>query len=261
MSTTSSSIVHARVTHTRTGSVRHRFHYRVFSLLLDLDDLPRLTATRRLFSHNRFNVLSFNDRDHGPRDGTESRTWLTEVLAANDVAPQRLRAQILCFPRVLGHVFNPLSIWFCWDADELAAIVYEVHNTFGGRHAYVVPVADGDRPGDCRQACDKTFYVSPFIEANARYSFRIRMQSDRIAIAINETGADGTRLCATLVGRYSELKDRTILGCLARYPLMTFKVVIGIHWEALRVWLKGARFQGIKGSKRKRARMRSGNLA
>lgn len=261
MSSPSSSIVHARVTHTRSGAVRHRFQYRIFSLLLDLDDLPRLASTWRLFSQNRFNVLSFNDRDHGPRDGTDCRTWLSGVLKANGIEPKRFRAQILCFPRVLGHVFNPLSVWFCWDADDLAAIVYEVHNTFGGRHAYVVPVAKGDGPGNCRQACDKTFYVSPFIEAHARYAFRIRMGSDRIAIVINETGSDGTRLCATLVGRYSDLNDGAILGCLARYPLMTFKVVIGIHWEALRVWLKGARFQGIKGSKRKRARMRSGNLA
>lgn len=261
MTAPTSSIVHAQVSHTRTGPVRHRFRYRVFSLLLDLDELADIAKTRRFFSYNRFNILSFDDRDHGSGDGTPAQAWLVETLAANDIDLKQLRAQILCFPRMLGHVFNPLSVWFCWDADELVAIVYEVHNTFGGRHAYVLPLPAGSRPSDCRQACDKAFYVSPFIELSARYAFRVRLQSERIAIAIEEKGADGTRLQATLVGRYATLSDRTILACLARYPLMTLKVVVGIHWEAFRVWLKGARFQGIKGSRGTRAKTRSGNLA
>ena len=261
MTKPTSSIVHARVSHTRSGPVRHCFRYRVFSFLLDLDELAGIDKTKRLFSYNRFNILSFDDRDHGSGDGTPARAWLVKTLAANDIDPKKLQAQILCFPRVLGHVFNPLSVWFCWDADDLIAIVYEVHNTFGGRHAYVLPLPPGSRANDCRQTCDKAFYVSPFIELNARYAFRVRLESDRIAIAIEQNGADGTQLHATLVGRYAELSDRTILSCLAQYPLMTLKVVVGIHWEAFRVWLKGARFQGIKGSRRKRAKARSGNLA
>ncbi|WP_109105705.1 DUF1365 domain-containing protein [Azospirillum sp. TSO35-2] len=233
------------VTHHRVRPVRHRLSYRVFSLLVDLDELPRLDRALRLFGHDRFGLIGFRDRDFGPlgEGGALSlKAWAEGQLARAGIAaggPVRL----LCFPRVLGFAFNPLCVWFCHRPDGgLAATIHEVTNTFGQRHAYLIPAEPG-ADGLVRQRCDKRFYVSPFMDMDTAYHFRIRppagVADEPLALAIRQTDAAGPVLHAALTARRMELTDGAILRAWARHPLMTAKVVAGIHWEALHLWRKG----------------------
>ncbi len=230
--------------HRRLRPRQHRFKYRVFSMLLDLSELRRLDRELRLFKWNRFGLFSFHDSDHG--DGRDLDVWLDELLAGAGLEAQGAR-HVLCYPRILGYVFNPLSIWFCHDLDErLAAIVYEVHNTYDERHAYVLPVGrdsqdDQRDPKTIRHGCAKGFYVSPFLSRDCRYQFRIRPPGDDVSVAIQEEEAGLPILNASFAGARTRLTDGTLLKMLLRYPLMTVKVVAAIHYEAVRLMLKGIR--------------------
>jgi len=229
------------VMHRRLRPVRHRFAYRVFSCLIDLDELPALGRTR-LFGHNRFNLMSFHDRDHGPRDGSALRPWIEARLneAGIDIAGGPVR--LLCFPRVLGYVFNPLSVWFCHHADgTLRAILYEVANTFGERHCYLIPVR-GEDAATVAQSCLKAFHVSPFIALSGHYRFQLRAPGERLAIAIREEDVGGPVMVAAQNGRRVAFRTGTVLQAFIRYPLMTLKVIAAIHLEAFRLWRKGAVF-------------------
>jgi len=221
----------------------HRLRYRVFSLLVDLDALPALDRGLRLFSHNRFNLLSFHDRDHGRCDGSAPRAWVDAALAAHGIAPAA-RIALLCFPRLLGYVFNPLSIFFCYaPSGALRAILYEVRNTFGDKHGYLIEVPPG-HAGDApiHQACAKSFHVSPFLPVAGEYRFRVRPPDARLSIQIRHLIDGAEVLLATHTGRRAALTDRAILRQVIRHPLMTVKVFAGIHWEALFLWLKRARY-------------------
>lgn len=222
------------VMHRRRKPTHHRFKYGVFSLLLDLDEIPQLARRLRLFNWNGPGLFSFHDRDHG--DGRPLGAWLDAVLAEAGIRADG-RRQVLCYPRILGYVFNPLSVWFCHDrAGVLQGIVYEVHNTYGERHAYALPCPDGAM---ARQACDKAFYVSPFLSGDCRYRFRIVPPCARVSVAIEETEHGMPVLSASFRGIRRPLSDRTLLGVFFRYPLMTLKVIVAIHYEAARLILKG----------------------
>ena len=212
--------------------------YRVFSLLLDLDELPELDRRLRLFAHNRRGVYSFHDRDHGAGDGSPLRPWMEAALAEAgiDIAGGPIR--LLCYPRLFGYAFNPLSVWFCHAPDEtLKAILYEVRNTFGEKHGYLIPVSGA--AGIVRQRCEKALHVSPFIDMRQTYNFRVLPPGERIAVAIREDDPEGTLLYASFTGERRPLTDRSLASTLIRYPLLTYKVIGGIHWEALKLWLKG----------------------
>ena len=227
-----------KVMHHRLRPVAHRFTYGVFSLFLDLDELPHLKQHLRLLGIERRGLLGFRNRDHGPRDGSQLRPWVLAELARHGVPlGQETRVRLLCFPRLLGYVFNPLSIYFCYREACLVAVLYEVKNTFGGQHTYGFALGPGAL---ARHGCRKAFYVSPFIEMAARYEFSLRAPDTRLAVAIREHDAEGCFLVATQRGERRPLTDRALLVALARNLLMTFKVIAGIHLEALRLWLKGA---------------------
>ncbi len=240
-----SCLYFGRVMHKRLRPFSHRFTYRTFAMLIDLDELPQLDRKLRFFSYNRSNIFSFSDRDHGSRDGTAVRVWLDQKLAERGIDLEGGQVQVLCMPRILGYVFNPLSIWFCRHRDgRLKAIIYEVRNTFGEHHSYVEAVDEDWKEGDALiQSCDKAFYVSPFIGMKARYDFRIKPPGKALSVVIRQQVPEGELLVATQNGKRSKLTSLALLSTLLRYPLMTFKVTGAIHWEALRLWLKGARFQ------------------
>jgi DUF1365 family protein len=237
-----SGLYRGRVMHSRVSPVRHRFSYRIFTLLIDLDELPHLARSLRWFSHNRFNLLSLWDRDHGEGNaGPTLRDWAEETLRAAGLAPQG-RIELLCFPRLLGYVFNPLSLWLCYDPDDhLRAVIYEVHNTFGGRHAYALPVDARRDENAVAQRCAKEFHVSPFIPMEAQYRFRLRAPGAAFSLLIREHGAEGEILRAAISGRRRPQTDRELLKAFVAHPLMTLKVIAAIHWQALRLWRKGAR--------------------
>jgi uncharacterized protein len=241
MTTESGAIYYGRVVHHRRRPRRHTLAYRVFSLLLDLDDLAASGSRLRLFSHNGFNLFSFHDRDHGPGDGTDLRTWLGRQLAAAGLDVDGGRIEVLCYPRILGYVFNPLTVYFCRRPDEsLSAIVYEVNNTFGERHSYVIPV-DAPAGAVVRQACDKRLYVSPFNDTHGGYRFRVTPPAGDVEVIVNYVDDAGLILHAGFRGARGPLTDRALITAFLRYPLMTVKVMAGIHWEALRLWRKGLR--------------------
>jgi DUF1365 family protein len=230
-----SGLYEGAVVHRRHRPARHAFRYRVFALLLDLDELAQFDERLSLFGWNRPALFSFHDRDHG--DGSDLRTWLDGLLQGAGITADG-RRRVLCYPRVIGYVFNPLSVWFCHARDgALKAIVYEVHNTYGERHAYVLPVAPTN--GRVEQCVEKDFFVSPFVSMNCTYRFRILPPGEGVAIAIRESETGETVLDASFAGNRKPLSDGALLRAFLRYPLMTIKVVTAIHFEALRLMKKG----------------------
>ena len=150
--------------------------------------------------------------------------------------------RLLAMPRVLGYGFNPISVWFCYRRDgRLAALLHEVHNTFGERHTYLIPVAGNGRDTTINQACTKSFHVSPFMAMDMHYDFRVHAPDERLSLAILGHDAKGPLIVAALAARRHALTDGALLGAFLRTPLLTLKVIGGIHWEALRLWIKGIR--------------------
>jgi DUF1365 family protein len=235
---THSAIYVGSVAHRRLAPRPHALRYRVFWLLLDLDELPALAAKMRLFSYNRPNLFSLYDADHGDGGPTPLREQIERCLAAAGIPISCGAVRLLCMPRTLGYGFNPLSVYFCHGADgALAAVIYEVHNTFGERHSYLIRA---DKPaGLLRQSCRKTFYVSPFMDMEMSYEFRFHVPGERVAVAIRGSGAEGPLISACLVGARQELTDRALLRAFIAVPAVTLKVIAAIHWQALRLWLKG----------------------
>lgn len=239
-----SALYLGRIVHRRIRPIRRRFDARVFSLLVDLDSLPALAARLRLFSHNRFNLIAFHDRDHGGRDGTALRPWVEARMRAADIEPDGGPIRLLCFPRVLGYVFNPLSVYFCHDrGGTLQAVIYEVRNTFGGIHHYVFPV-DGVGPTDRTRshATAKRFHVSPFLPMEARYRFRLTPPAERYDLLIRVEDEAGALMTAVHTAERRPLDDRSLMAAFLAHPLMTFKVIGRIHIEALGLWRRGAPF-------------------
>lgn len=230
------------VMHRRLRPKVHQFRYRAFWLLIDLDELPVLTARLKLFSHNRFNLFALHETDLGDGSPTPLRIQTERLLegAGIDIAGGAIR--LLCMPRTLGYSFNPISIYYCHRPDgELAAIIYEVHNTFGERHSYVASIdANSD---EIRQNCRKVFYVSPFMDMDLAYHFRLTEPAERVVVGINASKGGERVLHASLAGLRRELTDRALLQTFFRIPLITAKVTLAIHWEALRLWLKGIRLR------------------
>ncbi len=228
-----SGIYTGMVVHKRLRPKRHRLSYRVFSLLLDLDELPTLSL--RWLAVNRPGLLSFREADHG--DGGPLRAWVAARLAgAGIVADGPVR--LLCYPRMLGYVFNPLTVYFCHRGDGgLAAVIYEVHNTHGERHAYVLPAGEGV----VRQSCAKAFFVSPFMPMDCVYHFTITPPGESVSVGIVEQDGEGTLLTATFSGQHEPLTDAGLLKAVFAHPLMTLKVTAAIHWEAIKLLLKGLR--------------------
>lgn len=238
---TGSALYAGHVHHRRFGATPHALRYRMTMALLDLDELDALAARLRLFSRNRANLFSFRDGDHLPADapaGASLRGLAEGHLAAAGLAPDGGAIRLLSLPRILGYAFNPLSVWFCHRRDgRLAAILYEVRNTFRQRHTYVIPVDAGEGP--VRQSCDKVFYVSPFLDMDLRYAFRVEPPGERVAVAVDVTRGGERVLAASFAGARRPLADAALLRTFLGHPLLSFAVPLGIHWEALKLWAKG----------------------
>ena len=228
------------VSHVRTRPRRHALRYRVFMALVDLDELDELNGRLRLFKANRPGLMSFQEKDHGGGEtvGLKSRIQAALVMAGLPVGgPIRL----LCLPRVLGFVFNPLSVYFCHGADgSLSAILYEVNNTFGERHAYLIATPDASN-AVIEQGCEKRFFVSPFMGMDMTYGFKITPPGEDVRVVVNGFDQEGLLLNANFAGKRRELTDGAVIKAMLGHPLLTLMVVAGIHWEALKLFLKGVR--------------------
>jgi uncharacterized protein len=231
----------ARVMHRRLTAPLYRFVYRVFYLLVDIDRLDALHARFRFFSCNRFNLLSLRVRDYG--DGSGLRAWATRQLAGAGLDLGGGRIRLLTLPRVLGWSFNPISLWYCEDVQgQTRAVIVEVRNTFGERHSYLLASAAGPFAYEQVHVKEKCFHVSPFLDLVGQYQFRLTPPGERLRVLIHETREGVPVLDATLAAERQALTDARIVKAVLLMPWMTLKVVAGIHWEALKIWLRGARF-------------------
>lgn len=234
-----SALYVGRVMHRRLRPKLHQLDYRIFSLLIDLDELDSLDRRLRLFSRGRFNLLSFRDKDYGDGSDVPLRAQAEAHLARVGVTDIG-RIELLTMPRLFGFAFNPLSNYFCYDqSGALTAIIHEVHNTFGERHSYVL-IAD-EEAGAVRQQSAKAFHVSPFLPMKLDYAFRIRPPGETLQIAINVSDKTGPLLVAIQRMERRALTDGAILRAALAFPLMTFKVVAGILWEAAKLSIKGVK--------------------
>lgn len=233
------------VMHQRMKPKSHRFSYSVYSVLMDLDRQSEIGALSPVLSHNRWNLFSVHDKDHGPANGSALRPWADALLEAAGLDERAARILLLCYPRVLGTVFNPLSVYYAYDAqNHLLGVIYEVRNTFGERHAYVARVEAGEfSPAGLRQTRAKLFYVSPLLDMDMRYHFNLKPPGQAVTIRILETDTQGPILSATFHGRAQAVSTRTLIMQALRVPLLTAKVVGAIHYEALRLWLKGIKLK------------------
>lgn len=232
-----------QVMHHRLKPFGHRFTYTVFSLLVDVDRVDELGRMTPLLGVNRAGLASFRESDHA-ENGETLRALADRLLAAAGLAEPAAKILLLAYPRIFGYVFNPISVYFAYDrAGQLVALIYSVRNTFGERHTYVAPVASGEvTDSGVRQTRRKLFHVSPFIGMGAHYHFRILPPGKAIRLRIHETEAGEPLLAATFSGKAAELTTSSLARCLLKIPFMTWKITVGIHWEALKLWLKGARF-------------------
>jgi len=237
-----SAIYEGVVTHRRFSPASHRLRYRIFMLLLDLDDLSNLASRLRFLRFGHFGLMSFLVADHGDRSGLDLKAYAHERLTEAGIfadGPVRL----LCMPRILGYGFNPLSVYFCYRAEgDLAAILYEVRNTFGERHSYLA-AAPQSGAGPVRQSAPKRFFVSPFMDMDLTYDFEILPPGEAVAVNVSVRRGDDAVLAARFGGQRRSLTDANLLKAWLKHPLLSFKVILGIHWEALRivgrgVWLR-----------------------
>jgi len=232
-----SIIYNGKVIHRRFKPKEHYFKYNVFSLLIDIDELEIIVNKIKIFSYNKFNIISFFDKDHGPRDGTSVKEWVIKNLKDIGIENHKIQIKLLCYPRIFGYVFNPLSVFFIYDeSSRLIAILYEVKNTFGEQHTYVFKTEDEKV---IINDCSKKFHVSPFIEMQCHYYFRVLKPSDKMSVIIDQKDKNGKLLYASQDGKASELNEKNLLTSYISHPLMTFKIIAAIHYEALKLWLKG----------------------
>ncbi|MEQ1715545.1 MAG: DUF1365 family protein [Hyphomicrobium sp.] len=237
-----SALYTGRVVHARLSPRRHRLSYSCYWLLLDLDDLTALDRRLRFFSHNRFNLMCLADADHGAGLGKPLKAEAQRHLSDAGIDIAGGKVLLLAMPRILGYGFNPISIYFCHRADgELAALIYEVHNTFQQRHSYLIATESGSADGHVLQQCSKRFYVSPFLGMDLTYDFDVEEPGEAVRVGVRVSGSNGLVLTASLAGRRQALTDRALLRVFLTHPLLTLKVMAAIHWEALRLWWKGVR--------------------
>ena len=236
-----SSIYNGTVIHKRFKPKIHYFKYKVFSLLIDLYELENLSKKIKFFSHNRFNLVSFYEKDHGNRDGSSLILWVKKNLEDNNINSDNVKIKLLCYPRILGYVFNPLSVFYIYDESEkLVCILYEVKNTFGEQHTYIFKV-DNDR-NLYQHNCSKKFHVSPFIEMDCQYFFRLLKPGEKISVIIDQYQADEKILYASQDGQRTDFNTKELIKSYLMHPLMTFKIILAIHFEAFKLWAKGIRF-------------------
>lgn len=228
--------------HARMAPKKHRFQYKVFSLLIDTDQLAAAGKMSAIFSIDRFNLLSFHQSDHLPKNSDITiREHVANCLSKEQITWQPSRILLGCYPRILGKVFNPLSVFYIYGPDdEIGAVIYEVRNTFGEKHIYTRKIDPNNlTSAHIKQQADKTFYVSPFMDMDMRYFFTMSEPKDTMSWRILEKQNDKPVLAATYFGRKNPLKTSKLLKFFLQIPFLTWKILAGIHFEALRLWLKG----------------------
>ena len=240
---TTAAIIMGDVVHERLRPAHHRFTYPLFCLRIPLGELGEIGQQMAV---NRRGFVSFQERDHGARDGSSCLTWIKNVLTLNDVETEGISVELHAFPRMLGYVFNPVSFWVCRRiAGEVSAVLVEVNNTFGESHSYLLTPTSGDsiRSGELLTA-KKELHVSPFNEVRGNYSFRFNFGEDRWLARIDYDDGQGSLLNTHISGAAQPLTRANLRLAALRFPLQTLAVVARIHWHALRLFAKRVPFFG-----------------
>ena len=236
-----SAIYNGQVIHKRFRPKIHSFKYNVFSLLIDLSELEMLDKQVNFFSYNKLNLISFYDKDHGERDGSSLIDWVQGNLKKNNINNENIKIKILCYPRIFGFVFNPLSIFYVYNLDNnLISILYEVKNTFGEQHTYIFRVEKDTNL--IQNNCSKKLHVSPFIEMNCHYFFRLLKPGNKISVIIDQYNNSDKILFASQDGVRTDFNSKYLIKSYLKHPIMTFKIIIAIHYEAFKLWTKGIKF-------------------
>ncbi len=231
-----SKIYTGKVIHKRFKPKEHYFKYNVFSLLIDLNELEEINKDIKFFSYNKFNIISFYDKDHGDRDGSSIKLWVKKNLRNIGIMTEDISIKLLCYPRIFGYVFNPLSTYFIYNKHlKLISIFYEVKNTFGEQHTYIFKAQDEKT---VQNKCKKKFYVSPFIEMDCEYHFKTLNPREQLSVVINQNDKDGKLLFASQDGISKDFNNKNLIFSYLRHPLMTFKIIGAIHYEAFKLWAK-----------------------
>jgi len=231
-----SKIYTGKVIHKRFKPKEHYFKYNVFSLLIDLNELEEINKYINFFSYNKFNIISFYDKDHGDRDGSSIKLWVKKNLRNIGIMTEDISIKLLCYPRIFGYVFNPLSTYFIYNKhSELISIFYEVKNTFGEQHTYIFKAQDEKT---VQNKCKKKFYVSPFIEMDCEYHFKTLNPREQLSVVINQNDKDGKLLFASQDGISKDFNNKNLIFSYLTHPLMTFKIIGAIHYEAFKLWAK-----------------------
>jgi DUF1365 family protein len=237
--TLASGIYAGRVSHARVKPRKHRLAYRIFMLLIDLDELPQL-AGLKTFGVGRFNLFGFDPARFGDGSGRPLKAQVEGLLAEAGIAHGGA-VRMLAMPQILGRAFNPLTVYFCHRPDgALSAILYEVNNTFGQRHSYLIPAPNAAL---VKQGCAKQFYVSPFMDMDLSYAFRILRPEERVLVAVDTRDAEGLVLAASFSGERRPLSDGQLVKAWLTHPWMTLGVFAAIHVEGLKIWLKGEKIR------------------
>ena len=231
-----SKIYTGKVIHKRFKPKEHYFKYNVFSLLIDLNELEEINKYIKFFSYNKFNIISFYDKDHGDRDGSSIKLWVKKNLRNIGIMTEDISIKLLCYPRIFGYVFNHLSTYFIYNKNsELISIFYEVKNTFGEQHTYIFKAQDEKT---VQNKCKKKFYVSPFIEMDCEYHFKTLNPREQLSVVINQNDKDGKLLFASQDGISKDFNNKNLILSYLTHPLMTFKIIGAIHYEAFKLWAK-----------------------
>lgn len=231
------------VVHRRYGAAAHKLRYRIAYVLLDLDQLKAANKVSRLFGIERTGLLNFRAKDHGDGTSTDLASWVRDYLIAEGVTDEASRIELLTLPRMFGYVFNPISVFFIYDhSGALHHILYQVTNTFSERHFYL---CRADQAGPIiDQTSEKRLYVSPFFDVEGAYRFKVQPPKKTVALTIRYDLASGDKgLTATLTGSRQPVTTWRSARVLMQFPFMTLGVVVGIHWQALKLWLKGAKYR------------------
>jgi DUF1365 family protein len=239
--TPAATLYAGRVAHIRHMPFRHRFDYRIWMLCADLDRLDEIAAGSRIFAHNQAGLISIRDRDHGFRDGRTLRGYVEAALTRENLQEFGVKIQFVTMPRLLGYAFNPISFYFCHDgAGRLGAVLHQVKNTFGDQIGYLMPVHGG---GMIRQTAPKRMHVSPFFDMQGGYRFALTAPGEKLTVSIQYGTAGQKRMTATMSLHARPFTDASVLRLLAQMPFVPMKVMGAIHWQALKLFLRGAKFQ------------------
>ena len=231
------------IVHKRFFPFKHNFKYYFFSLFIDYKEIKKLDKYIYFFSYNKFNLFSFYDKDHGNRNGKPINNFVKKILQKNKIKFNNLNIKILCFPRILGYVFNPVSVIFCYRGNKLIAILYEVKNTSLEQHTYCFVGKKYEVKKVYKHSCKKIFYVSPFIQMKCRYKFSIKEPKDTLLFYIEQYNDKNKKiLLASQIGNKINLNSQILLKMFFKFPLMTFKIILAIHFEAIKIFFKGGKY-------------------